>query len=189
MSYMKDVIAKLSEPLTIDDIEWRLQSINNGGYGTILGYKDARVDMRKLDEATGGMWQRSHQIIDGNLYCKIEIWDEDTKQWVGKTDVGTESMAEATKGQASDSFKRAGFNFGIGRDLYDLPLISVKLIEGTEFRKDNGRMKQSYGLKLKEWTWGAKYDGNKVVSLAAKDHNGKLRFNWSLEKGVIKNSI
>ena len=55
MSYMKDVIAKLSEPLTIDDIEWRLQSINNGGYGTILGYKDARVDMRKLDEATGGM--------------------------------------------------------------------------------------------------------------------------------------
>ena len=189
-NYMKSVVEKLSKPLGIEDTEFRVQSINYKGEAIMLGYKDARVDMRKLDEATGGMWQRSHQLIGGHLYSKIEVWDEDSQQWVGKTDVGTESMSEATKGEASDSFKRAGFNWGIGRNLYDLPLIAVKLIEGTEYKKDGNRNKATWGLKLRDWTWGAKYnDDGVLISLAAKDQNGKLRYNWSESKGVIKNSI
>ena len=43
----------LQKPLEIKDIDFRVQSINNGGYATILAYKDARVDMRRLDEALG----------------------------------------------------------------------------------------------------------------------------------------
>ena len=43
-------IKRLSEPLPISSIDFRIQSINNGKYATILAYKDARVDMQRLDE-------------------------------------------------------------------------------------------------------------------------------------------
>lgn len=107
---------------------------------SLLLYKDARVDQRILDETFGPLnWQRSHQDIDGNLYCTVSVWDEAKKSWVSKQDVGTESYTEAEKGQASDSFKRACFNWGIGRELYTAPdiLIDKAKIEstGAEFRK------------------------------------------------------
>ncbi|NOW12590.1 hypothetical protein B0H35_000004 [Clostridium acetobutylicum] len=47
--------------------------------------------------------------------------------WISKQDVGTESNTEKEKGQASDSFKRACFNFGIGRELYTSPFIWIGL--------------------------------------------------------------
>ena len=79
-----------------------------------------------VDEVFGVYgWQRTHQLIGDRLYCTIEIWDDDKKQWVSKQDVGTESNTEKEKGQASDSFKRAGFNVGIGRELYTAPFIWV----------------------------------------------------------------
>ena len=40
-------LADLSTPLEIHQIDFRVQSINRGGYATILAYKDARVDMPK----------------------------------------------------------------------------------------------------------------------------------------------
>ena len=89
-------------------------------------YKTARVDMRILDEVYGVMnWQRRHEVINGNLFCTISVWDSEKSQWVSKQDVGTESNAEAEKGQASDAFKRAGFAWGIGRELYDAPFIWI----------------------------------------------------------------
>ena len=100
----------------------------------LLLYKDARVDMDILDETVGAMnWQRKHTRENAN--CIIEIWDEDKKQWVGKEDTGTESFTEKEKGLASDSFKRAGFNWGIGRELYTSPFIfiqkgNVKIVNG-----------------------------------------------------------
>lgn len=111
--------------LRADEIEVRVQSAR-GDKKIFLLYKDARVDQRILDETFGSMyWQRSHQIIDGRLYCTVSIWDDDRKQWVGKQDVGTESNTEKEKGQASDSFKRACFNWGIGRELYTAPTIYI----------------------------------------------------------------
>ena len=111
--------------LRADEIECRIASINEKGL-TLLLYKDARVDQNLLDETFGMFnWQRSHQVIDGNLYCTVSIWDEDKSQWISKQDVGTESYTEKEKGQASDSFKRACFNFGIGRELYTAPFIWV----------------------------------------------------------------
>ena len=94
--------------------------------------------MNILDETVGAMnWQRGHSVIDGNLYCTISIWDEEKEQWIAKSDVGTESNTEKEKGQASDSFKRAGFNWGIGRELYSAPFVYIQLDkseykEGTE---------------------------------------------------------
>lgn len=108
-----------------DEIECRIGTISEKGLSLLL-YKDARADMKILDEVFGVTgWQRKHEVIGGNLYCMVSIWDEEKKQWVSKMDVGTESYAEKEKGQASDSFKRACVSIGIGRELYTAPFIWI----------------------------------------------------------------
>jgi hypothetical protein len=173
----------LSKPLEIKDIDFRVQSINKGKYATILAYKDARVDMNRLDEVCGAEnWQRDHKIIGGNLYCGIGVYykneNDPLADWVWKWDVGTESNTEAEKGQASDSFKRAGFNWGIGRELYDYPLIQIKL-NADEFTVDNNKAKAAWKFQLKKWTWGSHFDSEqKLCILRVKDEGGKVRFEW-----------
>ena len=118
-------IDKKPRTLKAEEIECRVGTINGRGCSLLL-YKDARVDMKILDETYGvGNWQRTHEVINDNLFCTIEIWNDRIKQWVKKQDVGTESYTEKEKGEASDSFKRAGFNVGIGRELYTSPFIWV----------------------------------------------------------------
>lgn len=168
---------KLGTPLRIDQVEFRVQSINNGGYATFLVYKNARVDMERLDDVFGDLWQRKQEFINGRLYCSVGIYNQALKDWVWRQDVGTESNAEKEKGQASDAFKRACFNWGIGRELYSYPDIQVKLNK-NEFEEFKGKMKQTWNLKLKEWLWYSEFDGNKITFLAGKDHNGNIRFQW-----------
>ena len=111
--------------LRADEIECRVASISEKGLSLLL-FKDARVDQKILDETfTPFGWRRTHQSIDGKLYCTVEIWDGGKKQWIAKQDVGTESYSEKEKGQASDSFKRACFNWGVGRELYTAPFIWI----------------------------------------------------------------
>jgi hypothetical protein len=166
--------SKLSAPLPISAIDFRVQSINKGGYATILAYKDARVDMQRLDDVVGPLnWQRHH--VRENKNCVVSIYDSGRGEWVSKEDTGTESNTEAEKGLASDSFKRACFNWGIGRELYDYPVISVKL-NSNEFEEANGKVKATWNLKLKEWKWHSEWDGKTLTCLAAKDEKGALRF-------------
>ena len=111
--------------LRADEIECRVAMVNEKGLSLLL-FKDARVDQKILDETfTPFGWRRTHQSIDGNLYCMVEIWDKEKGQWIAKQDVGTVSYSEKEKGQASDSFKRACFNWGIGREMYSAPFIWV----------------------------------------------------------------
>lgn len=111
--------------LTKEDIECRIQSVNDKG-AVLLLYKTARADMRILDEVVGSMnWQRHHEVINGNLFCTISIYDPDKGQWVNKQDCGVPSNTQSEKGEASDAFKRAGFSWGIGRELYDSPFIWI----------------------------------------------------------------
>lgn len=111
--------------LFAEEIDCRVGTINENGF-TLLLYKDARVDMNLLDEVVGAdNWQRDHKEIKGNLYCGVSIWDGIKNQWITKWDCGTESNTEKEKGEASDSFKRACFNWGIGRELYTAPFIYV----------------------------------------------------------------
>ena len=111
--------------LQANEIECRVGIINEKGLSLLL-FKDARVDQKILDETYTPLgWKRSHQVINGSLFCTVEVWDREKGQWVGKQDVGTESYAEKEKGQASDSFKRACFNWGIGRELYTAPFIWI----------------------------------------------------------------
>lgn len=111
--------------LRADEIECRVAVINEKGVSLLL-YKDARVDQRILDEIfTPFGWKRTHQSIDGNLYCTVEVFDDEKKMWIAKQDVGVSGYAEKEKSKASDSFKRACFNWGIGRELYSAPFIWI----------------------------------------------------------------
>jgi hypothetical protein len=108
------------------EIEVRVSRATEKGVFLLL-YKDARCDMNILDETVGPFnWQREHQLIGDVMYCGVGIKDDDGL-WVTKWDAGTESNTEKEKGQASDSFKRACFNWGIGRSLYTAPLIYVSI--------------------------------------------------------------
>ena len=118
--------------LTKNEIEARIGTQNDSGL-TLLLYKNARVDMDILDETVGAEnWQREHYECKGNLFCRVGICVETKKgetifpEWVWKADCGVESNTEAQKGEASDSFKRACFNWGIGRELYTSPFIWIK---------------------------------------------------------------
>lgn len=112
--------------LRADEIDVRVGTAKSGGKGaSFLLYKDARCDMNILDETFGAEnWQRDHKELKGNVYCGVSIFFED-RGWVTKWDAGAESNTEAVKGEASDSFKRACVNVGIGRELYTAPFIWV----------------------------------------------------------------
>ena len=171
-------LSELKKPLYIEDIDFRVQSINKGGYATILAYKDARVDMKRLDEVCGPAgWQRDHKELKGNIYCGVGIKFAD--EWIWKWDCGSESFTEKEKGESSDSFKRACFNWGIGRELYSYPVIKVKLNQ-DEFTLQNDKAKQTWNLKLKEWKWTLKSNDHKIERLEATDQNDKSRFKYLL---------
>lgn len=165
--------------LHADEIECRVAQ-NGTTWAMLLLYKDARVDQRLLDEVVGPLnWKRSHQLIGNNLYCTVSIFDEEKKQWVDKQDVGTESYTEKEKGQASDSFKRACFNFGIGRELYTAPKVFVSLTN-NDFNS-----KQKIKTQFKVASIG--YDDNRNINkLTIVDDNGEVRFDWDKAKGEKK---
>lgn len=166
--------------LRADEIECRAQSVKSNGCVLLL-YKDARTDMNLLDETFGnGNWQRSHEVINDNLFCNLDIWDVDKKCWVRKQDVGVESNTEKEKGQASDAFKRAGFNVGIGRELYTAPFIWINL---TADEVDNSRGKPSLSFKVKFHVSKIGYnDKREIVELEIKDHAGKVRYTLGAEQ-------
>lgn len=157
----------------------------SGGGCSILLYKDARVDMRLLDERFGIMgWKREHTTIDGRLYCTISVWDNDIKQWVSKQDVGVESYTEKEKGQASDSFKRAGFNWGIGRELYTAPFIWIVPNEKEWKRDTSGKYQPRINLEVET----IEYYDDAICFLRLVDASGAERYRWGVESAILKAS-
>ena len=132
--------------LRADEIDCRPQTVKAGGCSLLL-YKDARCDMAILDETYGSLnWKREHTRDNHN--CIVSVWNSDIQQWISKEDTGIESNSEAAKGLASDSFKRACVNFGIGRELYTAPFIWVKLSPGETYTDSKGRQQLAVGLKF-----------------------------------------
>lgn len=174
--------------LTAQDIECRVQSVSrakNTRVGAVLLlYKDARVDMRILDQVFGpGNWQRTHEVINGNLFCNIDVWDAEKCAWVRKQDVGVESNTEKEKGQASDAFKRAGFNVGIGRELYTGPFIYVELADNEFYSEgqQNGRKEvlKCYPNTKFFVTHVAYNDRREISELTIVDRTGTVRFDMN----------
>ena len=159
--------------LRADEIECRVGTLNDNGC-SLLMYKDARVDMRLLDEVVGAMnWRRTHELINGNLFCSVEIYNEKINEWVRKQDVGVESNTEKEKGQASDAFKRACFNWGIGRELYTCPFVWVNLDASEVGVRKNGTkyVKTQFFVKTID------YKDGKVSDLVVVDNKGNVRYN------------
>lgn len=175
-------LSKLKTPLRVEYLEFRVKSLFKWWYCKLLVYKDARVDMKRLDEVVWAMnWKREHTRDNHN--CIVSIYDKDKWEWISKEDVGTPSNAEAEKWLASDSFKRACVNWGIGRELYAFPELFFKL-EPEEYKVSWDKINATNQFKLKKWRWAIEHDDTwNVVALAAKDQNGKLRFNyWNFTK-------
>ena len=166
--------------LSAQDIECRAQQVaKDFSWCSLLLYKNARVDMQILDETFGRFgWKRSHELINGRLYCTVSIYDEEKGQWVSKQDVGVESNTEAEKGQASDAFKRACFNVGIGRELYTAPKIFISL---TKDDVKNSRLSTRFDVRAIEYT------NNQISYLQIVDNKGILRYEYADKNKVIKN--
>lgn len=157
--------------LRSDEVELRVSTCSAKGFSLLL-YKDARCDQNILDETVGAMnWQRHHSRENAN--CIVSIWDEEKKQWIEKEDTGTESFTEKEKGLASDSFKRACFNWGIGRELYTAPFI---WISGNTTKNDKGKYvpENSYDrtLRIAE----LESENGVICKLVLKDKSGKVVF-------------
>ena len=156
--------------LTASEIECRINTVkypdpkkNEQGGVSLLLYKDARCDMTRLDKTVGAMgWQRSHSRDNAN--CIVSIWDDEKKMWVSKEDVGVASRTEAEKGLASDSFKRACVNWGIGRELYTAPFIWIS--------GDPDKLKWER-FKVKAISYD---EGRKIKALIIADKHGKEVF-------------
>lgn len=147
--------------LNAEEIDVRVGGIYEKGI-TLLLYKDARVDMSILDEVFGPMgWQRHHVMVGEGMLCEVSVKDEKTGEWITKTDLGAPSFSEPLKGAASDSFKRASTNWGIGRELYTAPFIWIPR-EKVEVREERGKqvVKDSFRVQ------SISYDANrKIVGL------------------------
>ncbi len=170
--------------LKADEIDCRVSQIKEK-YLDLLLYKDARVDQNILDETVGNMsWQRDHKELKGNIYCGISIYDEERKQWVTKWDCGKESFSEAEKGEASDSFKRAGFNWGIGRELYTAP--QIRIWQQDKEGNDNFSIARKQDGKITTYTkfYVEKIEitNKEITGLSIKNNDGKRVFVYIKKK-------
>ena len=163
--------------LRADEIEARVGIVRRDGVSLLL-YKDARCDMNILDEVFGITgWQRKHELINGALFCTVSIKGENG-EWISKQDVGVESYSDAVKGAASDSFKRACFNLGIGRELYTAPFIWIKS-DKVNMREENGK------LKVKDYFYVSRisYDDAGKVITGLEIRNQRREVVYQINKG------
>lgn len=167
--------------LRADEIECRVATANKQSGASLLLYKDARADMIILDETVGAEnWTRRHTRDNAN--CIVSIWDEKKSQWIEKEDTGTESNTEKEKGLASDSFKRACVNWGIGRELYTSPFIWVNADKINWYSK-NGKDYPKDRFKVKE----IEYDENRnICRLVIVNQNGIVVYQMGAASAAAK---
>lgn len=165
--------------LRADEIDVRVQQVGsskNGYYAILLLYKDARVDMTLLDEHFGVFgWQREHSFKNNRNYCRVAVLNPDGGGWVVKEDVGTESNTEEVKGEASDAFKRACFNLGIGRELYSAPKIIINVANEEVVASDRAKakLKGNISFNVAEFECDAQRNISKLVIT---DNKGQVRY-------------
>lgn len=162
--------------LKADEIECRVgqQTKDKSKYSVLL-FKTARVDQSFLDEVVGAEnWQSEHYQVKDKDFCKIGIRIErgDESEWVWKSDCGSESNIEAEKGEASDAFKRAGFQWGIGRELYSAPKIWLEK-EVDQYSLKVEAISYDDNDKISDLVISGRREGHKERETVYSFHNGK----------------
>lgn len=156
--------------LRADELQIKCTDTKFKGSATLLIYKDARVDQKVLDETVTPMrWQKDYKEIDGKIYCGVGIKNADNGEWIWKWDCGTEGNFEAEKSEASDAFKRACFNWGLGRELYDTPKLKIKCPDNYYY---NDKMNMTFTVKSIEW------NGNELADLVIVDKFNKVVYDY-----------
>ena len=170
--------------LKAEEIEVRVQSAKPNGV-TLLLYKDARTDMNILDETVGpSNWQTKFYEHKGILFCSLGINTNYAKpelpdRWVWKDDAGVESNTEAEKGNASDARKRAGFAWGIGRELYTSPFTWIPA-EKCNIKEGKNGSSQCYDKFVVE---KIKIEDKQITGLAIWNATKNVRaFVWQRDK-------
>jgi len=167
--------------LRADEIDCRISTIKKNGISLLL-YKDARCDQNILDETVGPMnWKNSYSRDNAN--CTISIWDKEKNEWISKENTGTESYTEKEKGLASDSFKRAAFNWGIGRELYTAPFIWIGA-EHCKIQESGGKITCYDRFKVTDIGYD---ENNRINRLSIADSNGKEVFCLGKKSGRGRN--
>ena len=163
--------------LFADEIELRVGATKETGFQLLL-YKNARVDMALLDEVVGvGNWQREHKILGNDIYCRVGIYNAELKQWIWREDAGAEANTEIEKSKASDSFKRACVNFGLGRCLYSAPFIWIN----TD--SENNPKTSRYSVKVID------YKDHKIIRLAIiNDKTKKVVYSYGYKENISQNA-
>lgn len=114
--------------LKANEIDVRVGNVvrNDSGFFLLL-YKNARVDQTILDETVGQWnWQCKYYQVKNTMVCSVGIFNEERNEWLWKDNGGDDDyQAEQVKAELSDAFKRACFNWGIGRELYYSPKIWI----------------------------------------------------------------
>ena len=168
--------------LKADEIDVRVAQIDKT-WATLLLYKNARVDMDILDETVGVYnWKREHTRDNAN--CIVSIYDQEKKEWISKEDTGTESNTEKEKGLASDSFKRACVNLGIGRELYSSPSIFIFPKKDIKYKNGGKEVDEFFEYKDGKYTTKTRFyvdyidydDNRKIKDLLIRDNKNNIRF-------------
>lgn len=168
--------------LKADEIDVRVAQIDKT-WATLLLYKNARVDMDILDETVGVYnWKREHTRDNAN--CIVSIYDKEKKEWISKEDTGTESNTEKEKGLASDSFKRACVNLGIGRELYSSPSIFIFPKKDIKYKNGGKEVDEFFEYKDGKYTTKTRFyvdyidydDNRKIKDLLIRDNKNNIRF-------------
>lgn len=166
--------------LKASEIQVRPTDTKTKGRATLLLYQDARVGMDILDDTVGTMnWSKEYYEVAGNVYCKVGIRNPETGEWTYKADCGTESNVDAEKGQASDAFKRAVVNWGIGRELYNTPRIKIDCPENYYY---NDRMTMTFSVKTIE------FENKECKKLVIVDKFGKEVYNYGGSRKEVSES-
>ena len=155
---MKKIVFRDLKP---EEIEVRIGSVIKDRNGNpksfqLLLYKTSRTDMAILDETFGTFGWRNHFYqVKNTMVCSIEVYDEESKQWINKDNGGDDDFTvEQVKAELSDSLKRAGSTLGIGRKLYTASKIYM-VVDITE----NNTTKPYFQVKENE------YDDTSITKL------------------------
>ena len=166
--------------LKASEIQVRPTDTKTKGRATLLLYQDARVGMDILDDTVGTMnWSKEYYEVAGNVYCKVGIRNPETGEWTYKADCGMESNVDAEKGQASDAFKRAVVNWGIGRELYNTPRVKIDCPENYYY---NDRMTMTFSVKTIE------FENKECKKLVIVDKFGKEVYNYGGSRKEVSES-
>lgn len=163
-----------------DEVECRIGQVSKSGKGlSLLLYKTSRTDMALLDETFGPMnWQCSYEEVKGVLNCTISVYNEDTYLWIDKQAAGTESNMESEKGESSDALKRAGFLWGIGRELYTAPFIWIK---AEDCNITNGKCYDTFAVDAMEVV-----NGRITALTITNEKTHRVVYRWAIDRKPVK---